>query len=242
MKAAWRRARGGGRNSLVASTDGEATPEREPIVLRRHASDATVHGRRQGVALLLDELLPAYDVSARYETVVRAPVERVYEALWSADLAPLPVRLLLGARALPGAVVGAFTRPRDVWRRLRSRTRGRFTMRDVIAGGFALVAEDPPRELVLGVVGAFWRLRAALSRCDADSFRKPPPPGTARAAWNFHVAQGSGGVCLLSTETRVQCADEVCRRRFKLYWRVVAPGSGLIRVLMLRSIRRVAEG
>jgi hypothetical protein len=165
----------------------------------------------------------------------------VYAALWSANLAPLPVRVLIGARALPGALLTSLTRPREAWRRLRRRTLST-TMRDVIAQGFVLVAEDSPREVVLGTVGAFWRLRGGMLRVDADSFASAPPPGTARAAWNFHIAERGSGECLLSTETRVQCADDVSRRRFKRYWAVVAPGSGLIRLAMLRSIRRAAEG
>ena len=115
-------------------------------------------------------------------------------------------------------------------------------MRDVIAQGFLLLAEDPPREVVLGLVGAFWRLRGGVVRADAGTFGNPPPAGTARAAWNFHIAELGGSECLLSTETRVQGADDASRRRFKLYWTIVGAGSGLIRVRMLRSIRRVAEG
>jgi hypothetical protein len=193
-------------------------------------------------SLVIDQILPAYDVGARYETVVRAPAARVYAALWSADLAPSPVRLLLGLRALPGAFLTSLTRPRDAWRLLRGRMRGSATIHDVIAQGFLLLAEDPPREVVLGAVGAFWRLRGGLLHVDADSFGDTLPPGTARAAWNFHIAELGDNQCILSTETRVQCADDPSRRRFKLYWTVVAPGSGLIRLLMLRSIRRTAEG
>ena len=192
--------------------------------------------------MLLDEILPAYDVSARYETVVRAPAARVYAAIWSADLAPLPVRVLLGVRALPGVVLASLRDPREAWRRLRGRTRGAATMREVIAQGFLLLAEEPPREVVLGLVGAFWRPRGGVVRVDPDSFRAPPPRGAARAAWNFHVAERGGTECVLSTETRVQCADELSRRRFKLYWTIVGPWSGVIRLAMLRSIRRAAEG
>ena len=111
----------------------------------------------------------------------------------------------------------------------------------MIAQGFVLVGDDPPREVVLGAVGAFWRLRGAMLRVDPGTFRQPPPVGAARAAWNFHVAERGGSSCVLSTETRVHCADEPTRRRFKRYWTVVGPWSGLIRIVMLRSIRRAAE-
>jgi hypothetical protein len=174
--------------------------------------------------------------------VIRAPAERVYEALWSANLAPLGVRVLMGIRALPAALLAAFGQSRGVWRRFRERAAARVTMRDIEAQGFAVLAEDPPREVVLGVVGAFWRLRGEMRHVDAESFRGPQPAGTARAAWNFHLAERADGGCELSTETRVQCADAGSRRRFRLYWIVVRPGSGLIRRLMLRSVRRAAEG
>jgi hypothetical protein len=185
--------------------------------------------------------LPAYHARERHVIVVHAPIERVYAALWSANLASPVVRVLLGLRAFPGALVGALRQPRDAWRRLLGRMRARLTMRDVVVGGFTVVAEDPPRELVLGVDGAFWRLRGDLRRVDAASFRGPQPLGTARAAWNFHLAQRADGTCALSTETRVKCADPASRRRFRAYWLIVRPGSVLIRRLMLRSIRREAE-
>lgn len=40
---------------------------------------------------------------------------------------------------------------------------------------------------------------------------------------------------------RVRCADAAARRAFGRYWRVVRPGSGLLRHVMLRRIRAWAE-
>jgi hypothetical protein len=42
-------------------------------------------------------------------------------------------------------------------------------------------------------------------------------------------------------ETRIFTPDAVARRRFRRYWLMIRPGSGLIRRLMLRSIRAEAE-
>jgi hypothetical protein len=97
--------------------------------------------------VLLDQVLPSYDVRTRHQTVVRAPLARVYAALWSADLAPPLVRLLLGLRDLPGALAASLARPRDASRRLRLRARGRITLREVVEQGFTLIDEDPPREV-----------------------------------------------------------------------------------------------
>ena len=57
---------------------------------------------------------------------------------------------------------------------------------------------------------------------------------------NFHVRAVDGGT-LLTTETRIKGTDEEARRRFRRYWRVVMPGSALIRRAWLRAIRRRAE-
>jgi hypothetical protein len=107
--------------------------------------------------------------------------------------------------------------------------------------GFVVLAEAPPQELLIGLVGSFWTLRGGLRPVDAHTFQGPQPPGTARAAWNFTVEARADGRCRLATETRVQCADAVSRRRFRYYGWVIRFGSGLIRRSMLRAIRQVAE-
>ncbi|MBV8202739.1 MAG: hypothetical protein JOZ15_19150, partial [Acidobacteria bacterium] len=49
------------------------------------------------------------------------------------------------------------------------------------------------------------------------------------------------GACVVTTETRVNATDAATRRRFAAYWRVIYPGSSLIRSMWLRAIRRRAE-
>jgi len=49
------------------------------------------------------------------------------------------------------------------------------------------------------------------------------------------------GFSLLSTETRVYANDAASRRRFAVYWRLIYPGSALIRRMWLRAIARRAE-
>jgi hypothetical protein len=44
--------------------------------------------------------------------------------------------------------------------------------------------------------------------------------------------------CELSTETRVVCFGEATRRRFLLYWRLIEPFSGLIRLSLLRGAKK----
>jgi hypothetical protein len=45
----------------------------------------------------------------------------------------------------------------------------------------------------------------------------------------------------LSTETRVLGTDDSARRRFAVYWRLIYPGSALIRRMWLQAVKRRAE-
>jgi hypothetical protein len=112
----------------------------------------------------------------------------------------------------------------------------------MLTGGFALIGERPHEELVLGAVGRFWRARGELCATSPVRFHEPAPPGTAKAAWNFAVGLRSGGAMTeVRTETRVLCADLASRRRFRAYWVLIRPFSGLIKREMLAAIRSAAE-
>jgi hypothetical protein len=114
-------------------------------------------------------------------------------------------------------------------------------MEALLRSGFVLLEEQPGRELVLGLVGRFWRLDGGIVRMTAETFGSFDAPGYARAVWNFTVAPAGEGTVQLATETRVRCTDAAARRRFLRYWRLVAPFSGLTRMEMLRVVRRDAE-
>jgi hypothetical protein len=188
---------------------------------------------------LIDEFLPTYSTVEWHLITVRAPAEVVYRALRTADLGgPVPVRLLLALRALPAAL----TRSRDRVLRLRERIREPITLSEFERQGFVILAEDPPREILIGLEGAFWTLGGDIRPTDAVRFRGPQRRGTARAAWNFRLEERADGTVALSTETRVQPADSDSLRRFRRYWWFVRPWSGLTRRYMLRAIRKEAEG
>jgi hypothetical protein len=89
----------------------------------------------------------------------------------------------------------------------------------------ATILEDVPGEgIVLTLSGQFWRVRG----------RGPEAPAT--AVIDFRALPGS-----LATETRVHVPDPVSRRKFRHYWRIVRPFSGLIRMVVLRAAKRRAE-
>jgi len=186
---------------------------------------------------LLDDWMPAYDVSARYAIAIAAPPDRVYAALLATDFSrSWVVRSLMGLRLLPGFIAA----PRATWRRVRRPARGpRASLTDLDRADFLLLEQRPPHEIVLGITGRFWALSAVTVRIPPDTFRDPIPPGLAQAAWSFEVHARPGG-SELATETRVRTADPATRRQFLRYWRLVSSGSGLIRYAILSQIRREA--
>jgi hypothetical protein len=187
---------------------------------------------------LIDEYLPECDAREIHRTQIHAPASRVYSAFRSTNLAAsMLVRICLALRALPGALLS----PIRGLRRFRIRFGTPMTLRDFEAYGFRVLAENPPHELLIGLMGSFWKLDGGLLPIDAAAFKGSQSPGTARVAWNFRVVEQENGMCELATETRVKCADAKSRQYFGLYWAVIRPWSGLIRRYMLRSIREEAE-
>jgi hypothetical protein len=110
------------------------------------------------------------------------------------------------------------------------------------ANGFKELVRYPPTETVIGVIGKFWRLTDPQMQDfgDAEGFTAFDRPGFGKGVMNLHVwPEGDGSI--LSTETRVTATDEASRKKFARYWRVIQPGSGLIRRALLRAVKVRAE-
>ena len=106
---------------------------------------------------------------------------------------------------------------------------------------FATLA-DTPQEIVVGTaVVAPRRLRGARHPTPADLLAAQRLDGFALAAMNFVISPARDGVCEVTTETRVFATDARTRRAFGAYWRVIYPGSSLIRYMWLRAIKSRAE-
>ena len=105
--------------------------------------------------------------------------------------------------------------------------------------GFLLLADAPNRELVVGTVVI--APPEALRPTSPAAFRALDAPGYAKATLAFQIEPGPPARSLVRTETRVYAADAATRRRFGAYWRIIYPGSALIRRMWLRAIRARAE-
>ena len=180
--------------------------------------------------MLIDRFLPEYDVVEHHEVDVDAPANRAYEAVKDLDLARSPVVLaLLFARGVPHLFTGAVKPKR------------RLTLDDIVASGFVLLGEEPGRELVLGIVGKFWRPTGAVRRIAPDDFAGFDESGFAKAAWNFVVSGRAGGGSTVISETRIASTDADARRKFTRYWWLIGRFSALIRREVLRGVKHHAE-
>lgn len=182
--------------------------------------------------MLIDRFLPEPEVRSHHETGVNAPAERAWAAVRTLDLARSPVvKVLFGLRSLPGLLSRASPARRGLG----------LDMDGLLRTGFVLLDEAPGDEVVLGLVGRFWTPSGGIVRVAPEEFASFDRPGFAVAAWNFTLRGPAAGPVRLATETRVRLTDASSRRRFRAYWTIVGPFSGLIRHEMLRTVRRAAE-
>jgi len=75
----------------------------------------------------------------------------------------------------------------------------------------------------------------------AGDFGEFAHPGYAKAAWNFRFRTESGEGTVLSTETRIKCFGRAALWKFRLYWSLISPFSGLIRMAILSNVKAKAE-
>lgn len=165
---------------------------------------------------LLDDVLPRWHYRSRHALAVPGPAPAALAAARSVGVRESAVvRALFRLRGLP-------TPPGTIEAAL-------------LAAGFELVAEEPGREVVLAAVARPWLPGDGIfPGADPRTFDEP---GWARLA--LSLAAGDGR---LRTETRVLLTDEAARRRFRSYWLVVEPFSGLIRRRWLALARRRLSG
>lgn len=180
---------------------------------------------------LLDEFIPAYEVVERHQVRVAAPAAIALAAACDMDLAQSPIiRAIFKTREL---VLGA--KPDEV----RS-------PRTLLAWakelGWAVLAEIPDREVVLGAVTRPWDANPVFRPLPAQEFAGFDEPGFAKIVWTLRADPISDTESVARTETRVTTTDRAARKAFRRYWSLVSPGVEVIRWISLRLVKKEAEG
>jgi len=183
---------------------------------------------------ILDDFVPAYQFAEFHTVRIKAPRDRVFAAIRDVTANEITLfRTLTWIRRLgqPGPESILNPPPNEPILSMAMRS------------GFMKLAEEHDREIVLGTLVAAppgW-LPNKDKKPTPEDFKALHAPGFALGAINFRVEDTANGETLLTTETRIYATDASARRKFAVYWRVIYPGSALIRVMWLRAIRRRAE-
>ena len=197
---------------------------------RRHQESTLPTWYRPSSMSRLEEFAPLYQFNELHTVRIRAPQAAIYRSIKEVTAAEVTFfRALTWLRRLGRAGRESILNPPSDEPLLGVATRT----------GFLLLADDPERELVVGTVVI---APAGVKRpATPAQFKGLDVSGLAKAVMNFRIDDGGGESWLLSTETRVHATDASARRRFARYWTVIRPGSGFIRRMWLRAIKRRAE-
>ena len=181
----------------------------------------------------LDDWMPRWQFRERHIIAIAAPPEKVFAAIHAVRADDIFLfRTLIGIRRC------GQTGPESIMNAPEQKA-----ILDVATQtSFVLLTEEPPHELVIGTVAAAPPQGSASGRLTPELFQKELPPGVALATMNFLVAPDDRGGSIVSTETRIYANNAATARRFAIYWRVIHPGSDIIRRMWLRAIKQRAEG
>lgn len=189
----------------------------------------TSESRVEKAETRLDEFMPVWQFNEHHTIRIAAPPERVFGAIQRVRADEISFFTTLtwirrGGRKAPESILNAG----DSTPLLDVATRN----------GFIYLANDTPREVVIGTVVTAPRVKRGAFT--PETFKQSLPAGMALAAMNFLVRPDGPNASIVSTETRVFANSPESRRGFARYWRVIYPGSALIRRMWLRAIKRRA--
>lgn len=185
----------------------------------------------------IDALLPVFTSNEFHEVCINAPIEKVKQVLTVTGVKDIPVaRLLMIIRGIADEDV-------DLSDRASNNQVGAETISTPDFNFFVV----SPDEWVTVMI-----LKAVIITNDAD---KPAPPeiltleqfeafndpGYVKVAVNFRFIRKSDDQTILTTETRNNGITLKDSHVFGIYWRIIYPGSAIIRRVWLDTIKKKAQ-
>lgn len=203
-----------------------------PIAVAFAITRITPPERASSSGHAIDEFAPRFHFQEHHEIVVARSPDRVFAAIKSVSADQIALFNVLTAirrlgRPGPESILNAPNQQ---------------PILDVaVRTGFLLLSEQPPHEVVLGTVVVAPPGTSPPSSFTGDSFKALVEPGFAKATMNFLVTDLGDGSSRVDTETRVFATDDVALRRFTTYWRIIFPGSSILRTTWLAAVKNRAE-
>lgn len=172
--------------------------------------------------MLLEKYLPRFHFNEKHSTLISASPSTVSARISELNVSDSwIVRTLLALRGIPRKT----SRGIEGWKKM----------------GFVVLEHHQDKEIILGLIGQFWKVSGKIEPCLPEEFVPYRNPDFVKAVWNFKITPREKNQVLLETETRIFCGEEKTRKKFARYWFFIRPFSGLIRIEMLKIIKRKAE-
>ncbi len=176
----------------------------------------------------LDEIMPEYQFFERHSVRVHARPEQAMEAIRQSTFGDAKsLATLLRIRA---AVLGIGDKGDSLQ---AMRIMDGFSKSGYVVGG-------SEHEIVMAG-GANVRAQRSLDVHTLQQFSDYREQGAIKMAFDFDVEDAGGGWSTVSIVTRVLATDDSTRRGMGRYWRLIVPGSGLLRLQWIDAIKRRAE-
>jgi hypothetical protein len=177
---------------------------------------------------VLDDVMPEYQFFERHSARIHARPEQVMQAIRQSTFGDM--KSLVTLLKIRGAVLRIYDTDGFLQDR---RVLDAFSASGYLFGG-------SEHEIVMFGV---WNVRANRRPevRTLQEFADYREQGAVKMAYDFNVEDAGGGWSTISTETRVLALDDFTRRGMGRYWRLIVPGSGMLRLQWLEGIKKRAE-
>ncbi|SFG29296.1 hypothetical protein SAMN05660649_01300 [Desulfotomaculum arcticum] len=190
------------------------------------------HPENQKVNCYLSE----FDFAEKHKIVIHASPEKVFAAIHNFDMRKSKViNTLVFLRSIPYRLNSNREPDKQLPTKLSI---------DQLTenGSWILLEEVENQEVIIGFAGKFWQQRPTnIQLSSAADFINFNQTGYSKVAWNLYIERNDDGTATLSTETRILCLEGRAKSSFRLYWAIIRPYSGWIRLEMLKMIKERAE-
>jgi hypothetical protein len=168
---------------------------------------------------LIDRYLPESHYSNRYSIYCTCSRPSAYEEMLHTNLTGSKlIRFLFKLRGMAGTPL---------------------SISDLERFGFIKLGETVQQEIVYGIATHSPTFSHCIHLNSPEDFTGLHAD-VIKSVINFRIEPAQQG-CMISTETRVWCGSKKLRKKFRLYWFIIKPFSGLIRKTMLKQVRRQVQ-
>lgn len=169
---------------------------------------------------MLNKYLPEYHFKEKHSKIIKAPAGIVYPQVRHLNFNSSLITHIL-----------------FIFRGLNTKNLSFDNLID--KGTFFTLEEEENKEWVIGILTRSFLIPVVLK--PGETYKEWNPGKGIKIAWNFLLEDINNGHTKVSTETRILCLSRLYRFWFTIYWLIIRPFSGLIRLEMLRIVKKNSQ-